>query len=235
MSNERDYYRILHVQPDAPAAIIHASYRELLQRLPHGDQRSAALLDEAYAVLSNPERRAGYDLKRDIDASQRLRRPVFEAEETQDAFARTAHFGAARCLFCGALHGLQRALARDDECAQCSSPLFPAERHRLDYSGQRMLSRMPQRRAVLLYVAWPQAEPFIAEMRDLSLNGMQLLAASPVPPDQVVKVDSDVCQALGRVAHCERHESLPDRWTAGLEFLTLRFRKSRGTFVSARA
>jgi hypothetical protein len=56
-----------------------------------------------------------------------------------------------------------------------------------------------------------------------------------VPPEQVVKVDSDVCQALGRVAHCERHESLPDRWTAGLEFLTLRFRKSRGTFVSARA
>ena len=27
-----DYYRILHVQPDAPAPIIHASYRTLVQR-----------------------------------------------------------------------------------------------------------------------------------------------------------------------------------------------------------
>lgn len=235
MSTDLDYYRILHVPPDAPTAIIHASYRELLQRLAHGDQHSAALLDEAYAVLANPERRAGYDLKRDIDASQRLRRPVFDAEDTNDALARTAHFGAARCLFCGTLHGLQRALDRDDECAQCSSPLFPAERQRLEYSGQRMLSRMPQRRAVLLYVAWPQAEPFVVEMRDLSLNGMQLAATSPVPAEQVVKVDGDVCQALARVAHCEREPHTPDRWTIGVEFLTLRFRKSRGTFVSARA
>jgi DnaJ-like protein len=231
MSADRDYYRILHVQPDAPAAIIHTSYRELEQRL-RNNREEMALLDEAYAVLSNPERRAAYDLQRDIAASQRLRRPAFESSDT---LARTARFGAARCIFCGSLHGLQRALERDDECTECHSPLYPAARHRLEYSGQRMLRRMPQRREVLLYVSWPQPEPFVAAMRDASLNGMQLVAAGAVAANQVVKVDGDLCQALARVAYCERDSESPDRWSIGVEFLTLRFRKSRGGFVSARA
>jgi len=61
-----DYYRILHVQPDAPAPIIHASYRTLVERAFGGTLGSAevALLDTAYAVLGNPQRRAAYDLER---------------------------------------------------------------------------------------------------------------------------------------------------------------------------
>jgi hypothetical protein len=53
-------------------------------------------------------------------------------DEIADASA-TARFRS--CLFCGGLHGLERSLERDDECARCASPLFPAERHRLEYSG----------------------------------------------------------------------------------------------------
>lgn len=152
-----------------------------------------------------------------------------------DSHARTGLFGASYCIFCGALHGLQRALGRDDECARCGSPLCPAERHRLDYSGQRMVRRMPKRGKVLLYVGWPQGEPFAAELRDLSLNGMRLAAASDVPLNQVVKVDSELCRALARVAHCERDEGSADGWTIGLEFLTLKFVNNRGNFVSAEA
>ena len=33
MKNRRNYYRVLQVQPGAPAAIIKASYRAMLQRL----------------------------------------------------------------------------------------------------------------------------------------------------------------------------------------------------------
>ena len=74
MGSDRDYYRILLVSPDAPAAIIHTSYRTLLQRLSAqpaagADPAQAALLAEAYDVLSDPERRAAYDLARDIAAS----------------------------------------------------------------------------------------------------------------------------------------------------------------------
>jgi DnaJ-class molecular chaperone len=66
MSAPADYYCILHVQPDAPAAIIHASYRTLLERARAAGRfgGEAALLDEAYAVLGDPQRRAAYDLER---------------------------------------------------------------------------------------------------------------------------------------------------------------------------
>ncbi len=148
-------------------------------------------------------------------------------------------YAAHRCLFCGSRHGLDRALDHDDDCGTCSSPLYPAERHRLEYSGQRMLKRIPKQREVDLYVGWPQSVPFAAAMRDLSLNGMLIAAGAPLQLNQIVKVECAICAAIARVAHCKRERGGPtgagERWAVGVEFLTLRFRSSRGTFVSARA
>lgn len=64
--NKRNYYRILHVQPDAPLALIRTSYRTLMQKLrTHpdlgGDAWDAAVLNEAYAVLTDARRRREYD------------------------------------------------------------------------------------------------------------------------------------------------------------------------------
>jgi hypothetical protein len=155
--------------------------------------------------------------------------------ELDDAHARTGLYGASYCIFCGALHGLQRSLHVDDECTRCASPLFPAARQRLDFPGQRMLERMTKRGKVVLYLGWPESRPVHAEMRDLSLNGMRLATDGVVPVDQIVKVDSEICCALARIAHCERVAGSADRWTLGVEFLTLRFRKRSGAFVPARA
>ena len=65
-STRRNHYRMLHVQPEAPPEIIAASYRTLMQKLrAHpdlgGDADYAVLLNEAYAVLSDPQRRQRYD------------------------------------------------------------------------------------------------------------------------------------------------------------------------------
>src|SRR5690606_41419629 len=64
--NRRNYDRILHVQPDAPAAIIKSSYRTLMSKLRMhpdlgGNHDEALLVNEAYAVLSDPDRRAAFD------------------------------------------------------------------------------------------------------------------------------------------------------------------------------
>lgn len=63
-------------------------------------------------------------------------------------------------------------LERDDECGQCASPLYATERQRFEYSGQRMLNRIPKQRAIEILVAWPQDAPLHDVMRNLSLNGM---------------------------------------------------------------
>ncbi len=68
MENRRNYYRILEVQPDAGFDVIRQNYRLLLRRLRlhpdlGGSSRDAALLNEAYEVLSSPEKRAEYDVR----------------------------------------------------------------------------------------------------------------------------------------------------------------------------
>ena len=56
--NRGNYYRILHVQAEAPLEAIKASYRTLMGPLRHhpdrGGEHEAALLNEVYAVLSDP-------------------------------------------------------------------------------------------------------------------------------------------------------------------------------------
>jgi curved DNA-binding protein CbpA len=239
MSSRRDYYSILHVQPDAPVEIISASYRTLMQRLRRhpdlgGDHDEAALINEAYAVLGEPRRRAAYDAARSAERAA-------HAEVPQDGVAVAAAaddtaqlFAAMRCIFCAAPHGLQRAVEVDDECRSCASPLFPSERQRLDYSGQRMLARVAKTLAVNWYSTWPQAAAHVGELRDISLNGALLQAAVRVKADQIVKIDAEICHALARVAHCRRDPQDAASWLIGLEFLTLRFSSTRGVFVSAR-
>ena len=53
MKNKRNYYRVLHVQPDAPKEIIRSSYRTMMQKLRMhpdlgGDDWNASLINEAY-------------------------------------------------------------------------------------------------------------------------------------------------------------------------------------------
>ncbi len=221
-----DYYRVLHVQPDAPAAIIHASYRTLVQRALGASRGSdeIALLDMAYAVLGDPQRRTAYD-------QDRLGEGGAQHAETRDLDG--ASPGTRNCLFCGTPHGLRRVLERSDECGHCASPLFAAERHRFEYSGQRMLNRIPKRHAIDIWVTWPQAAPIKSEMRNLSLNGMSFVSAVRLQLNQVIRIDCSELRALARIAHLERDAEGSGGFTVGVEFLTLRFRQVRGSFISA--
>jgi hypothetical protein len=223
MSAPHDYYRILHVQPDAPAAIIHASYRTLLHRA-QGSPHETTLLDEAYAVLGDVARRAAYDADR---AEERVTDATHESE-TADKATRT-------CFFCGMPHALKRAIERDDECGRCGSPLCPAERHRLEYSGQRVINRIPKQCPIGISVTWPQQNAIPATMRDVSLNGMQFTSDVRLQANQIVRIDCAELRALARVAHVEPNTDGGAPWRAGVEFLTLRFRQIRGTFVSSHA
>jgi PilZ domain len=235
MSAPPDYYRILHVQPDAPTPVIHAIYRTLLHRLQtsatFAGEVDAGLIEEAYAVLGNTQRRATYDAQRHAANAASAQATAPRAVRAVDAEAETLVRNV--CLFCGAPHGLQRRLERDDDCGRCGSPLCPAERHRLEYSGQRMLSRIPKHHAIDIYVTWPQAAPAVGHMRDLSLNGMQFTCVTRLQANQIVKVICSELHALARVAHTNRDIDTADRWITGVEFLTLRFRQIRGSFVSA--
>lgn len=57
---------MLHVQPDAPKEIIQSSYRTLMQKLKvhpdlGGEEWNAAVINEAYVVLMDTNKRKEYD------------------------------------------------------------------------------------------------------------------------------------------------------------------------------
>jgi curved DNA-binding protein len=62
-----DYYEMFQISPNADPDMVHRVYRLLAQRLhpdnaETGDPEQFRLLTSAYAVLSNPEERARYDV-----------------------------------------------------------------------------------------------------------------------------------------------------------------------------
>jgi DnaJ-class molecular chaperone len=80
-----DYYRLLQVDPSADQEIVEAAYRRLARKyhpdLNAGDDAGAVMrqLNEAYAVLRDPTRRAAYDRERDKRARAETRRAATSA------------------------------------------------------------------------------------------------------------------------------------------------------------
>src|SRR5258708_1734609 len=80
-----DYYDVLQISATADPEMVHRVYRLLAQRF-HPDNRETGdadhflLIQEAYKILSDPERRAHYDAE-----TESLRRKPRQAPETPPA------------------------------------------------------------------------------------------------------------------------------------------------------
>ncbi|HKL63811.1 MAG TPA: J domain-containing protein [Woeseiaceae bacterium] len=227
--DDRDYYRILHVQPDAPPEVIRSSYRTLMQRLrAHpdlgGDNRRAALLNEAWSVLRHPAKRASYDAARAAgSAGGRARR---QADASPPG----------TCLFCGTEHRRPVRPQAGERCGECASPLAPADRSRQETRGQRAIARIRRAHAVSFLTTWPQRFPGSGRMQDVSLHGLKFLSRQSLAVGQIIRLDSDICRAVARVVAAQPSaQGSGTGWLVRAEFLTLDFQRTVGTFVSETA
>lgn len=80
-----DYYELLQISPNAEPETIHRVYRLLAQRVhpdntATGDAAQFRKLHEAYEILSNPERRAQYDVSYQQRRQERWRLVAQSAE-----------------------------------------------------------------------------------------------------------------------------------------------------------
>lgn len=230
-----NYYQLLHVYPDAPDAIIQASYRTLMQKLKHhpdlgGSHSHAALINEAYATLSNPTARAAYDRikfgsvqRKESATQQKSKHPAVTGTVTQP---HTSHphksHPMLRCLFCDA--GNHEV----DECDTCGSPLASVAQVPETSSSKRLLERIQKLHPVTLTLYWP-GSPVAAQSLDISPRGIRFVAALELRQQDIVKIDCSVCTAVARIAHVK-----PDNngFSHGAEFLTLKFKQPVGTFIS---
>jgi len=255
-TNRRNYYRILHVQPDAPAAVIRTSYRTLMQKLRMhpdlgGDHAVAALLNEALEVLGDAQKRERYD--RQISAYYKKRslggmghsQPRRSASPSPGLHARR-HNGDPRsgerrtmdgaCAFCRTPFAHDTRLKTEATCAICHSPLLLAPKLELERSCQRAIKRIPKDHAIIFYTKWPQIPPGRGDIRDLSPNGLLFFSRQPLQKHQVIKISSSILDATGRVANSRPpHSDRRSMFAIGVEFITVQFQQPHGTFISIKA
>jgi curved DNA-binding protein CbpA len=249
----KDYYALLHVHPDAPIEIIRASYRTLMQRLKAhpdlgGDHAAAARINAAYAVLKNPARRAAYD------AELAHRATAGEARAASGATAPDRHdrnFGTGReaakatrsgdpaveaCAFCGqAVPWRPQADIGIALCSRCSSPLARVQlAERQDGDPKRALYRIGKHEPVRIYMDWQDRVGQRGSLLDVSLTGLRFAAQIELDAGRKVRIDSGVCAAVARVAH-RNWDDGTRAWQFGAEFLTVAFKRQRGSLLSVGA
>lgn len=230
MKNRRNYYRILHVQPDAPREVIRSSYQAMMQKLRlhpdlGGDVRHAAMINEAYATLTNPQNRAAYDRTR---SGPELFRPTREALREVDY---SASLPVYRCGFCSSLNECDTKVSPAAFCRNCQSPLFLIKQGQ-DEEGRRAIMRIPNDQPMTFRTQWPQSEPYTGRTSDISLRGMKFHSSLELTLGQVIKIDTRILRAVARVTRCRQELA---GWAVGVQFSSLFFERSRGSFVTERA
>lgn len=198
-----------------------------------GDAATAALINEAYAVLTDPERRAEYDGR--LDVMDKVAQGVAEAPESPNSAAAEVRLldPHRECVFCEAPHDHGSLIELDAGCHTCGSPLSAAEIHRIEDVDQRAVTRIDKRQNITFYTHWPQPNGFAGHTEDISLNGLRLITKHDLQAGQRIKIVSEVLEAVADVTHSiyERHGW--STWcVAGVAFATLRFVRSVGGFIS---
>lgn len=232
-SERRNHYRVLFVQPEAPAEVIKAAYRALMSTLrTHpdlgGDPERAARLNAAYHVLSDPEERRRYD--------QSLRRPSrgkaaagAELHAADPAAWRTER----RCPFCHMPFGTTPTAGA--RCSRCESPLSPApasERASGELVGRRRGERFTRQIDVALRLHG-QAREHTVRLRDVSLTGLSLLCPQPLPPGTALRVIAPQFDTVASVVACRPSGGA---YSVHARLLTLQLLKTgRGVYVDVRA
>lgn len=243
--NKRNFYRLLHVQPDAPAAIIFSSYQMLLKK----NDMPVDLIYEAYSILSNTQKRKQYDqlLKegKHIDAAA-LKTFCFEKKNKNNQskkqnikmkvnYAKHNAYKSSPyhplithyCKFCKTPQNLNAIEYVDALCTECSSPLYSPRS--IFSRSKRFFSRIELSSTISFYTSWPSHQS-VAKLTDLSPKGLCFMTNKTFNKGQIIKIDTDQFHTIGQVKY-QNHKNSSN--IVGIEFITIQFHTSLGTFVSA--
>jgi hypothetical protein len=234
--NRRNYYRILHLQPDAPAEVVKACYRTLMSTLRHhpdlgGDHETAALINEAYAVLSDATRRTAYDAARAAASTRGMPGGERGGRTAPPPAPAPCAEARPRCPFCRQPVAARHAPGA--RCSLCKAPLTPVKSpSAADVAGERRsMPRVSKSDWALLHVDIG-ADGIDVRLRDLSLAGISLYCGLELPLHQRVRVVGQVLDVVADIVSCRRSGSV---FIMHARLVTAQFRDRTGVFVSTSA
>jgi len=242
--SRRNYYRILYLQPEAPAEVIRAAYRALMQTLKAhpdlgGDHERAAMINEAYSVLKDPERKAAYDrslapmIRRARGSAQVGLRSVFSRRDAPAPHPprQSTAPRADACGFCQEAHPSK--IDHDTRCGRCKSPLARPPKLNLgrELIGRRSAARSAKDSTINVQLAW-HGSVCRGQLRDVSLTGMSLTLPVGLPSNQVIRVFDPDFEALVVVVNSRAHLG---HYVIHAKLMTMLPKRLAGVFVRTAA
>ncbi len=226
MDNRRNYYRVLQVQPDAPLEVIRSSYHTLLHKLRQhpdlgGDHWNAAVINEAFDILKDEERRAEYDKEMFQHYTKK-----FCTEEKIKKQPVTTVF----CPFCK--KSLSRTDHSDNNCV-CSSTPFQTENLDSKRDASKRSESRTKKLEKLQFITSTSKKIYEAQIVDLSPRGIRFLAEKALRINEVIKIDSSLFRAIAEISSSQKKVK-DDKvfYSIGAYFLSISFTHQEGTFLS---
>jgi curved DNA-binding protein CbpA len=244
MKNRRNYYRILQVAPDASTQAIKASRRTLMQGLKMhpdlgGDHMQAVLINEAFATLSDPDRRAAYDRALEPTAKPASKtEPRSPSDQADPQHATPPPPGPTlACGFCAAACAAASFERPESMCSACGSALFPARKHQASDSSRRTLARLSRSMPMTFRRSASRRNVWSGTTEDVSLNGLRFTSQLELRAGERLSIACEFCSAVAivRSVRVDHHQHGQTRWQVGVEFSTLRLLHVRGGLFSTLA
>ena len=244
MNNRRNYYRILHVQADAPLAVIKSSYKTIMHKLrAHpdlgGDTANAAIINEAYKILSDPEKRARYD---------RENKPLYKKGGHEKAQADQTATNSQKkgqdqqfkhkknqfaCPYCGSVNIIKCGSTQKMKCFKCKSVLLSTNLNDQPAAYQRSIERISKEGKIMVF-SQDRQKVIYGLINDLSPEGMRFITDIQLEKKHIVKIESEIINAVAKVTSCDISSLSTNKkaYSIGVNFITVDFSSMHGTFIS---
>lgn len=166
-----------------------------------GDHEAASLINQAYAVLGDRDKRRQYDHRLQQERARAYPQPRGSCVSSGAAAGADMQPG---CPYCQAV--LPPAIEADTRCRRCDSPLVPAPpgpARKYELFGRRSVPRIAKSQAVTLHPGW-QLQARSARLRDLSTAGISVVTDVTMQANQAVRIVGPLFDVLAKVVSCRR-------------------------------